>query len=168
VLSCCLPSGRSHPQQNTMQLSTAQNRREEEEAGATYRDMEDRNGARGSECIAYGFVLLDSIGYNWVFICLVKVICGQQSSCELDLRTKLSFSFPYFPLAIPLFLAGPTSVSANLLPHRITTAHKFQEFSTGRWKALSSTRTVNYNQATRCHIPEYGNVPKPRLCCMDY
>jgi len=52
--------------------------------------------------------------------------------------------------------------------HTASQTHtKLQEFSPGRWTALSSTRTANYNQTTRCHSPEYGNFPTPCLCCMD-
>ena len=112
----------------------------------------------GSECNAYDFVFLDIISCNFVLI-----FFWLHFQPTTFLLPTLSFSFPYFSPPVPLFLAGTNSLLAALLPHSTLNARQNQEFSPGRWTVLSSTRTVNYNQATRCHSPKYGNVPTPRL-----
>jgi hypothetical protein len=116
-------------------------------------------GPGGTEYVVYVSLFLAGIGCNLVddFVFLTVF------ATDGRLHTTLSCSFP----CCSPCCQGLNPLSTALPPHRTITALKLQEFSPGRWIAISYRRTVNYNQATRCHNPQYGNVPTPWLCYTD-
>jgi len=154
MLSCCFPSVRFHPQHSTWNSPPKSAVERREEAGTTYRGPEVRNGVRRPEYIARGFAFLlvsDAIWYLLSF--------WRHLRPTAILHTTLSFSFPYFSPSWQARTRCRQSCSCTTIkPHA-----KLQEFTPERWTALPSTRSVNYNQATRCHSPEYRNVPTPCL-----
>ena len=119
MLSCCYPSGRSHPQQNTMQLSTAQNRREERRSRCDLPVRGSWEWGSGAEYGACGFVFLDSISCNLVFICFVDAICGH----SLHAHYAVLFVSSHFPFrsALP---GGRNWLLAALLLHSTITANQ--------------------------------------------
>ena len=76
-------------------------------------------GLGGSEYGVYGFVFLDSISCNLVFICFVDAICGH----SLHAHYAVLFVSSHFPFrsALP---GGRNWLLADLLPHSTITANQ--------------------------------------------
>ena len=99
-----------------------------------------------SAVIWYLFVLLTALAAN-----SLRAYCAVLSiSPHYPFRSAL-------PRGPELAVGRPTATQYN---NRQANCRKFLLNCEQRF---SSTRTVHYNQATRCHIPEYCNVPTPCL-----
>ena len=146
-------------QQNTMQLSTAQYRREESRSLCDLPRRGIAEWGRRSKFIAYGFSFLivsDVICYLFVLLTALAANYLIVYCSVLFFSSHFSFSS-----ALP---DRPNSLVAGLLPHSTITSKQIAGiFFPGMWRALSSTRSLNYNQSTRSDNPEYSNFPTPGL-----